>query len=448
VTRPSRSAFWSHPVRTRDGLDERRFPDAVVADENGHRAEFETVLEELRDRSKCRGPDILRQNGRVWVLAHRPKWSHVSRHTIILPESEFETVRPTLTQQLSVERSRASVFGAGSDSDGRNCNPPDLDILSHTGETVDMGAGHESLFIAPMLASTGPVDLQGANWAFEPDWAGMRVQIHKSKSIVALFNQRGEDLSPVYPLLVRELSTAIRVDSAIIDGVMHGKGLHNSSLGGALPAGSEMLSPELPPLLRVTLTDVLQLDDVDASEFEYDTRRQFLTRIVRQSETVTVTPSLGTCLDTALKASDALGAQSIVAKRRSSRYLAGKPSRDWVTLRISLEQDVMIAGWRESVVDSVGAVLLAVPGESGLEYAGVIRRGWDRDDGLQLARYLRVLHSDTPQLPDEAIGMCSPWQWVRPGLIATVAYLEHSVSARSLHPVWRAWHPASREADI
>ena len=96
VSGAGRSSFRSHAVGTCDGLNESRFADPIVADEYGHWTQFETIIEELRDRGKRRGPHIPRQKWSVGILAHRAQRRLVSRHAIILPESARETVRPTV----------------------------------------------------------------------------------------------------------------------------------------------------------------------------------------------------------------------------------------------------------------------------------------------------------------------------------------------------------------
>ena len=90
-------------------------------------------------------------------------------------------------------------------------------------------------------------------------------------------------------------------------------------------------------------------------------------------------PDAGDDLDAALATSKKLGLEGVMAKRRDSPYREGKRSRDWIKLKHTLTQEVVVGGWRPGKghrADSVGSLLVGIPDGGGLRYVGRVGTGF------------------------------------------------------------------------
>ena len=91
--------------------------------------------------------------------------------------------------------------------------------------------------------------------------------------------------------------------------------------------------------------DLLHLDGRSLLELPYADRRQLLDRLELDGahwRTPPIMPGGGAA---ALRMSRQGGQEGIVAKRRSSRYLPGRRSPDWVKIKNIRTQEVVVGGW-------------------------------------------------------------------------------------------------------
>ena len=75
--------------------------------------------------------------------------------------------------------------------------------------------------------------------------------------------------------------------------------------------------------------------------------------------------------------------EGIVAKRLNSTYQPGRRSPDWIKNKNWNTQEVVIGGWKEGEgrrSGGIGSLLMGIPGEGGLIFAGKVGTGFtDRD---------------------------------------------------------------------
>ena len=100
----------------------------------------------------------------------------------------------------------------------------------------------------------------------------------------------------------------------------------------------------------------------------------------------------GADLKKALATSSKLGLEGVMAKRRDSPYREGKRSRDWIKLKHTRTQEVVIGGWRPGKgarADTVGSLLFGIPDGGELRYAGRVGTGFTRRRADEAARAAR-----------------------------------------------------------
>ena len=108
-------------------------------------------------------------------------------------------------------------------------------------------------------------------------------------------------------------------------------------------------------------------------------------------------------------------------------------------------QEVLIAGWRPGKgrrADSIGSLLLAIPADDGLRYAGKVGTGFTTATLQDLQRRLEPLETKLSPLSDDVPRAdARDARWVRPELVGEVRLTEWTREGRLRHPAWRGFRP-------
>jgi bifunctional non-homologous end joining protein LigD len=128
------------------------------------------------------------------------------------------------------------------------------------------------------------------------------------------------------------------------------------------------------------------------------------------------------------------GLEGVIAKRVDSPY-TGSRSRDWLKLKCHHEQELVIGGFTapKGSRTEFGALLVGYNENGTLRYAGKVGTGFDQATLRELGARLRRLEQDrSPFAPFKPIPPRT--RWVRPELVAQVAFAEWTRDARLRHP--------------
>jgi bifunctional non-homologous end joining protein LigD len=131
------------------------------------------------------------------------------------------------------------------------------------------------------------------------------------------------------------------------------------------------------------------------------------------------------------------GLEGIMAKRADSMYLSGARTDNWLKIKTSKRQEVVIAGFTapRRTRPFFGALTLALYEDSGWRYIGHVGTGFTHETLEELHGELVKL--ETPRSPfrgrvkDEAVTT-----WVKPRLVAEVKFTEWTSSGEMRHPVY------------
>jgi bifunctional non-homologous end joining protein LigD len=128
------------------------------------------------------------------------------------------------------------------------------------------------------------------------------------------------------------------------------------------------------------------------------------------------------------------GLEGVIAKRADSPY-TGKRSRDWLKLKCHAEQELVIGGFTapKGSRTEFGALLVGYHDNGALRYAGKVGTGFDQATLKELGGRMRELERD--ESPFEPFKPIPPsTRWVRPELVAQVAFSEWTRDGRLRHP--------------
>ncbi|HJR25742.1 MAG TPA: hypothetical protein VJ804_09725, partial [Acidimicrobiales bacterium] len=144
-----------------------------------------------------------------------------------------------------------------------------------------------------------------------------------------------------------------------------------------------------------------------------------------------------------LSAADEQGLEGVVAKREDSRYEPGARVRTWLKVKVRRHQEVVVGGWLPGEGTRsgwLGALLVGVydaPGAGGpLRYAGRVGTGFKEAELQRLAGLMAPLTVDECPFdpPPPRADLVRGATWLRPELVAEVAYGEWTGDHRLRHP--------------
>jgi bifunctional non-homologous end joining protein LigD len=102
---------------------------------------------------------------------------------------------------------------------------------------------------------------------------------------------------------------------------------------------------------------------------------------------------------------------------------------------------VVIGGWREGAggrTSGIGALMLGIPGEDGLQFVGRVGTGFTEKELTKLKETLAPLHTDESPFAARLTGPDAKGvTFVRPELVGEVRYSERTSDNRLRQPSWR-----------
>jgi bifunctional non-homologous end joining protein LigD len=305
--------------------------------------------------------------------------------------------------------------------------------------------------LEPMLATASPLPT-GDGWSYEFKWDGVRALAYVDGGRVRLLGRSGREITVAYPE-IRAIGLALGSTSVLLDGEIVAMGPEGRPSFGALQprmhVSSASVARRLAAQTPVTYLpfDLLYLDGRMLVDRPYDERRVLLEQL--PLEVPPAFPGDGAAVFEAARAS---GLEGVVAKKRNSRYEAGRRSACWVKARVTTRQDVVIAGWKPGEggrSGHIGSLLLGVQGDAGLEFAGHVGTGFTQATLKDLQKRLKPLERPTSAfatpVPREYARFA---HWVEPQLVASVQFGEWTRDGRMRHPSYKGLRDDVDPADV
>jgi DNA ligase-1 len=293
--------------------------------------------------------------------------------------------------------------------------------------------------------------------AIEPKYDGFRIQVHKDGDNVKMFSRGLEDLSGMFPDIVRAVQKQIDVGQVIMEGEALAFDLETGQFQPFQVTTQrrrvhniEEMSAQLP--LRLLAFDMLLVGGQDLTRAPYTERRAALTQAIKPREGHGgIEPSVSLVTEdpeeivTFYEDSLVDGLEGIMAKRLAGTYEAGKRGFNWIKLKRSYQTqlrdtvDCVIVGYdygsgaRASW--GIGSLLVSVYDKSTDTFptvtrvaSGLSNQGW-KDLGARLAAD-RIEHPDP-----RVVNVIKTDVWVVPRYVLELQADE--VSRSKMHPAGR-----------
>jgi len=286
--------------------------------------------------------------------------------------------------------------------------------------------------IVPMMARpSDTVPRDEKNWSFEVKWDGVRATAYVKPGRLRLESRNLNEITDAYPE-VRGVVGALGMHEAVLDGEIVAFDANGRPSFERLQRRMHVTSPSAIRRLQSSMPvvyaifDLLYLDGHSLMELPYRERRVRLESLELSGPAWRVPaahPGEGKLL---LEATAKQGLEGVVAKRLESRYEPGRRGGNWLKIKNTRRQELVIGGWIPGEgrrTKRIGALLMGYYEDGKLRYAGRVGTGFTEKTLADLQQRLEPLTRETspfeqaPKLPREAV-------FVEPRLVAEIEFRE------------------------
>ena len=282
--------------------------------------------------------------------------------------------------------------------------------------------------ISPMLATLVAKAFHLPGWIYEEKYDGIRILAYKEASHVSLITRNGIVRTDRYPGVAAAVSK-LKPRTLLLDGEVVVFDKHNVS-------HFQMLQQGKGPV-KYAVFDCLYLNGKDLRPSPLRERRDALTALLRAggSGTIVLSEELSANGREAFDIAKRRKLEGLVAKSLDAKYVE-KRSRDWLKVKVNRESEFVIGGYTQpgGSRQYLGALLIGVYQGKELRYAGKVGTGFDTGTLRKLSVELKKLRQDKSSFTDEVREKNATF--VRPKLVAQIAYTEWTKDGRLRHPAF------------
>jgi bifunctional non-homologous end joining protein LigD len=312
--------------------------------------------------------------------------------------------------------------------------------------------------LEPMKATLAKLPRDDSAYAFEVKWDGVRAIAYCPPGHLRLESRNLKDITVAYPE-VRHIVEALGGRPAVLDGELVAFDAGGRPSFQRLQRRMHLRDPN--EIRRRTgdtpvtymVFDLLYLDGSSLMSRPYEERRSELEALGLEGE-AWQTPSYHRGDGAALLAlSRERGLEGVIAKRLASAYAPGRRSRDWLKIKNTRSQEVVIGGWlpgkgrREG---KLGALLVGYYEDDGsdrrLRYAGKVGTGFAEPDLRMLRERLEPLAQK--ESPFDGRQPQRDSRFVSPELVAEIEFNEWTSAGTLRHPSYKGLRDDKPAIDV
>jgi bifunctional non-homologous end joining protein LigD len=284
--------------------------------------------------------------------------------------------------------------------------------------------------LQPMLATLTDTPFDDKNWIFEDKYDGFRMVAKIDGGSVTLYSRNGKIVSHSYIEVAKALE-GVKGD-AVIDGELVAIGKdgvsHFQLLQNALRHEAK---------LQYVAFDLMFHDGEDLRGLLLLDRKDRLKSILPRHKLIAFSRHRKTSGTKFFDEAKRKGLEGIMAKRADSKYLSGARTDNWLKIKTSKRQEVVIVGFTapRRTRPFFGALTVALREGNHWRYIGHVGTGFSHDTLKELHGKLTKLKTPKSPFPkkvkDEPVTT-----WVEPQLVAEVKFTEWTSSGEMRHPVY------------
>lgn len=282
--------------------------------------------------------------------------------------------------------------------------------------------------LAPMMAELCDAPFNRPEWMWEPKVDGYRVLVFIENGRVTFRSRRGGmNLTAAFPALIAELAEQ-HVQSMVLDGEIvafdaNGRPSFNTLQNRVqLKTEKEIAAADRTIPVVLYCFDLLHFAGVNLRGAPYADRRRYLAQCLLPSAHVQLVHAAddGVAL---YDAAIANGFEGAMAKRKDSKYEAGKRSSAWLKVKSTHSAEFVVGGYTKGkgARESLGSLLVGYWQDNKLRYAGHVGSGFNDKTVTEVKNRLDALRTDSHPFAEKP-PLHSPTVWVKPETVAEVKF--------------------------
>ena len=287
------------------------------------------------------------------------------------------------------------------------------------------------------------------NWVFERKLDGIRAAVRKHGEEVTLTSRTGKSLTSAYPELVEALEAESAREFAADGEIVAFDGSRTSfeKLQGRMGIHDPRLARLSGIPVYLYLFDLLGFEGHDLTGLPMRKRKAALRRAFSFHGPVRYTPHRNERGEEFFREACAKGWEGLIAKRADSPYVHARSS-DWLKLKCSFEQELVIGGFTppQGSRKHFGALLVGYYEDGELRYAGKVGTGFSERTLADLGAKLEAL--EIPRSPFARDGLPRQALWVEPRLVGQFAFAEWTRDGKLRHPRYLGLRDDKRPREV
>jgi bifunctional non-homologous end joining protein LigD len=313
-----------------------------------------------------------------------------------------------------------------------------------------MGATKAPLptYVSPVLATLNGKAPPGDDWISEVKYDGYRMVCRIERGRAKLFSRNRKEWTEAFAGVAEDLGT-LPVKTAWLDGevvVLDADGRSSfQALQNALTQASTT------PLTFFAF-DLMYLDGYDLRDVVLQERKRLLRQVVGKGTAMTkMGPEVRGGGVNFFQQACTLGLEGAIFKRLDSLYTPGVRSPSWLKVKCISRQEMVVGGYTDpqGSRSGFGALLLGHYDGAMLRYAGKVGTGFDDEMLKTLTPQLKSREQKLPPFVNPPTGYAAKGaHWIRPELVAEIAFTEWSKDGALRHPSFQGLRADKKARDV
>jgi DNA ligase D-like protein (predicted ligase) len=288
----------------------------------------------------------------------------------------------------------------------------------------------------PALATLSHERFWEPGWIFERKLDGQRCLAVRDGRGTRLYSRSGREVTVAFPeiaeALEQQAATGFVVDGEVV--AFDGARTSFARLQPRIHLSSAEQARRTGIAVYFYVFDVLEIDGADVRGESLLDRKRRLRRLLRWEGPIRSTPHRVSGSEEWFAEICRKGWEGLIAKRADAPYATGR-TNTWLKFKCEAGQELVMVGWTDPAGSriAVGALLLGYHDGDDLVYAGKVGTGFSESVLRDLHdRLSRIGVAQSPctrgKLPTSGV------HWVRPELVAEVAFTEWTAANQLRHP--------------
>ncbi len=294
-------------------------------------------------------------------------------------------------------------------------------------------------FVPPMLAELSKSQPVDDNWIFERKLDGLRCVATRNGDEAHLWSRNELLFDKRFPHLIKAL-LSLPATSFVIDGEI-------VAFDGEQTSFSLLQRPRHDTVAMLYAFDLLALLGRATTDIPLLERKALLAKVLPDEPLLKLVEHRTGNASELVEEACLQGWEGLIAKRPNGLYRNGR-SKDWLKLKCSASQELVIAGWTppQGSRTGFGALLVGYYEGEELRYAGKVGTGFDAE--LLRSLHKQLLARQQTDSPFVDVVKEKGASWARPELVANISFTEWTKDAKLRHPVFQGLRPDKSASEV